>query len=87
MWSLKAPTQEPGNLDAQIAWIFSAMTGDLDVWQAIAKRYKVDMFCGLFMDRWNEGESVSAASLLALGLRGIELDLDIYGPVDDELQG
>lgn len=84
MWSLEAPTHEPGNLDAQIAWILSAMTDDVDVWEAITACHKVDMFCGLFMGRWNDGESISAASLLALGSRRIELGLDIYGPADNE---
>jgi hypothetical protein len=31
------------------------------------------------MDQWNDGESLSAESLLALGSRHIQLDLDIYG--------
>jgi hypothetical protein len=78
-WSLKAPAQEPGNLEAQVTWLLKATTGDLDAWQSIAARYKVDLFCGLFMDQWNDGESISAASLLALGLRHIQLGLDIYG--------
>jgi hypothetical protein len=78
-WSLKAPAQEPGDLNAQVTWLLTATTGDLDVWRSIAARYKVDLFCGLFMDQWNDGESISAASLLALGSRHIHLDLDIYG--------
>lgn len=84
MWSLEAPSCEPGNLDAQIAWIFAATTGDLDVWLTITGLYKVDMFCGLFMGQWNDGESISTASLFSLGSRRIELDFDIYGPVGHE---
>ncbi len=86
-WSLKAPAQEPGNLDAQVAWLLTATTSDLDAWQSIAARYKVDLFCGLFMDQWNDGESISAASLLALGSRHIQLDLDIYGAAIGEPEG
>jgi hypothetical protein len=78
-WSLKAPGQEPGDLNAQVTWLLTATTGDLDTWQSIAARYKIDLFCGLFMDQWNDGESISAESLLALGSRHIQLDLDIYG--------
>ncbi|EKS9800695.1 MULTISPECIES: DUF4279 domain-containing protein [Burkholderia] len=83
-WSLRAASREPGNLDAQIAELVTAMTDDLNVWLAITTRYKADIFCGLFMGRWNDGDSISAASLLALGSRGISLDLDMYGPVEDE---
>ncbi|MGU3776021.1 DUF4279 domain-containing protein [Burkholderia metallica] len=83
-WSLRTESREPGNLDAQIAELVAATTDDLNVWLAITTRYKVDIFCGLFMGRWNDGDSISTASLLALGARGIGLDLDMYGPVEDE---
>jgi hypothetical protein len=46
----------------------------------IASKYRVDPFCGLFMDGGNEGLTISPASLVALGQRGIELALDVYGP-------
>lgn len=82
-WRLKAPKQKPGNLDAQITWLMTAVTGDLDAWKSIATRYRIRLFCGLFMAQWNDGQSISAASLLALGARQIQLDLDIYGATDD----
>lgn len=82
-WSLKAPEQQPGDLDAQINWLMAAVTNDLDTWQSIAARYRIRLFCGLFMDQWNDGESISAASLLALGARHIQMDLDIYGAADE----
>ncbi|MGN6579882.1 MAG: DUF4279 domain-containing protein [Bordetella sp.] len=81
-WSLRAPEQQPGNLNAQISWLMTAVTDDLDAWQSIAARYRTRLFCGLFMNQWNDGQSISAALLLALGARRIELDLDIYGTTD-----
>jgi hypothetical protein len=36
------------------------------------------VFCGIFMAGGNDGLSLSANALLALGQRGIELDFDIY---------
>lgn len=71
-------------MDGQIDEILSQMTGDLATWQSIAKQYHLDLFCGLFMRVSNEGLSISAASLEALGARGIELQLDIYGGHDEE---
>jgi hypothetical protein len=85
-WSLKAPVQQPGNLNAQIAWLMSAVNSDIEVWKSIAARYKVDLFCGLFMDHWNDGESISCESLSALGARHIQLDLDIYGATAGEME-
>lgn len=82
-WQLKSPEQKPGDLDAQITWLMTAVTDDLDIWKSIATRYRVRLFCGLFMAQWNDGQSISAASLLALGARHIQVDLDIYGVAGD----
>ncbi|MCL2871641.1 MAG: DUF4279 domain-containing protein [Betaproteobacteria bacterium] len=84
MWRLCASDREPEDMDGQIDEILSQMTGDLATWQSIAKQYHLDLFCGLFMRVSNEGLSISAASLEALGARGIELQLDIYGGHDEE---
>ncbi len=59
------------------------MTDDFMVWQALTSSYDVDMFCGAFMQSTNDGLSISPKTMLALGSRGIEFDLDIYGPDDD----
>jgi hypothetical protein len=83
-WQLSAERVEPEDLNGQIKWLIAKMTDDLGVWQALVSTYDVDMFCGAFMQSGNDGLSISAESMLALGTRGIRLDLDIYGPVDDD---
>ena len=83
MWRLCAADREPQDLDGQIAEVLSKLTDDVSVWNAIAERYKLDLFCGLFMNGRNEGVSISPRALSALGLRHIELGLDIYGGDDD----
>ena len=77
-WSLSAAAREPEDLDGQIAELLSKMTADLEVWKSISARYRVDLFCGLFLAGSNEGLSMSPQALAALGLRHIELGLDIY---------
>lgn len=84
LWRLCASDREPEDIDGQIHEILSRATGDLAVWKGITKTYHADLFCGLFMRFSNEGFSMSASSLEALGTRGIELGLDIYGGDDDE---
>ena len=79
MWRLVASKREPEDLDGQIAELLSKLTDDLSVWGSIAETYRVDLFCGLFMGGSNEGLSISPVSMAALGLRHIELGLDIYG--------
>ena len=80
MWSLHSVDQEPENLDGQIQEILAKLTPDLGTWKVIARKYRVDLFCGLFMGGENEGLSISPISLRALGQRGIKLALDVYGP-------
>lgn len=58
------------------------MTDHLAAWQALISTYDVNMFCGAFMRSENDGLSISAENMLAVGARGIELDLDIYSPVE-----
>lgn len=84
MWRLCAPDREPEDMDGQIHELLSQMTDDLAVWRSITAQYEVDLFCGLFMRLGNEGLTISAASLAALGARGIEMGLDIYAGDDDD---
>jgi hypothetical protein len=71
-------------MDGQIQEILSQTTQDLAVWRSIGEKHQIDLFCGLFLGGRNEGMSLSAKSLAALGERGIELALDIYSGYDDE---
>ncbi|HEJ4266730.1 MULTISPECIES: DUF4279 domain-containing protein [Stenotrophomonas] len=76
-WRLSAAPREPEDLEVQIFEILDQLTGDLAVWQSLA-RFRPDLFCGLFMGSSNDGFSLSPRALLALGQRGIELGLDMY---------
>lgn len=83
MWSLEAADCEPENLDGQVQELLSKTSQDLSVWQKLSARYRIDLFCGLFMAEWNEGLSLSPRTLAALAKRGIEIGFDIYGPLDE----
>ena len=84
MWQLTAEERGPEDLDGQIEELLSKLPASLDVWDEMSKRFEIDLFCGLFMEQSNEGMSISALSLAALGSRGIDLQLDIYDPTDEE---
>ena len=83
-WRLEAPDAEPANPDGQIAEILDELTPDLEVWRSLAARFKIDLFCGWFMAKGNEGVSLSTDTLRALGERGIRLEIDLYGGSGDE---
>ncbi len=84
MWRLCATDREPEDMDGQIQEILNQTTSDLALCRRIAERHEIDLFCGLFLGGSNEGMTISAQSLAALGERGIEMGLDIYSGDDNE---
>jgi hypothetical protein len=80
MWRLEAQDMIPADLDLQVQELLGSLTSNLEIWASISSKYKVDMFCGLFMESQMEGIGLNAKSLLELGQRGIEIDFDMYGP-------
>ncbi|WP_444938787.1 DUF4279 domain-containing protein [Microbulbifer sp. JMSA002] len=85
MWRIEANEKVPGDLDSQIFEILNKLTHDLEVWKKLSEKYRLDLFCGLFMERSMEGIGISSEALLALGQRGVEVDFDIYGPDDENV--
>jgi ribosomal protein L19 len=88
MWSLDAAETAQQDLDKKILDLLDQLTDDVQVWRNINSRFSVEAFCGLFMERSNEGLSISASTLVRMADRGIELQLDIYGPeFDEDMEG
>src|SRR5579864_6092955 len=77
-WQLEADARDRADLDGQIAHILDRLTTDPEVWARLSQAFRIDLFCGLFMERANEGVALSPSTLAALGSRGIELSFDIY---------
>ena len=82
IWLLKAPRSSPGDLDGQIASLLAKMSDDLSVWLVLSRRYRADLFCGLFLENGNEGITLSTETIRAIADRGLELGLDIYSTAD-----
>jgi len=79
-WHLDAEDRQPEDMNGQIAEILGQLTQDLEIWRSIAKTYRMDLFCGWFMEENGEGLSISPISLAALAERGIELGICLYPP-------
>lgn len=79
-WHLDAARRFPEDLNAQIMEILDQVTDDLEVWRELGEKYRIDMFCGVWMGLYNDGLPLSHEVLLALGQRRILLDIDIYAP-------
>lgn len=85
-WCLETTKQQPGDLDAHIREILDSTSPDLGVWASLTERFRVDIFCSLFMSESNEGLGVEPELLRALGERGISLSLDVYARRKDAQQ-
>lgn len=78
-WHFEAGEREPGDMDAQITNILSALTDDLSAWRDLVARYRGRLICGLFLDETNQMAGIDASTLRQIADRGLELVLDIYG--------
>ena len=67
-------------MDAQVHWIFSRLTSDLKIWKKLGEHYRIDLFCGLFLERANRGVTLAPETMAAIAARGAELGFDIYSP-------
>jgi hypothetical protein len=82
VWSRRA-RPDPAfewDLDGTITALLADFPADLAIWHRLADRFTIDMFCGLFMGRVNQGAELAAATLQLLAERRLTLDLDVYGP-------
>ena len=70
-------------LEEKIELLLGRLTDNLDTWQEITKDLQVaDIFCGLFIDNWNEGFGLSPAIMKKVSDRNIKIDFDIYSPTN-----
>jgi hypothetical protein len=82
-WALKVERAAPGDISKQIRQLLARMTDDLGIWRDLTSRFEADVFCGLWLNRLNEGETLAPDVLLMLGQRNIKLEFDIYARADD----
>jgi len=83
VWMLGIERVRPGSLDRQIADLLAPLSQDLVVWNDLSRRFGGVIFSGLFLESGNEGIGLQPQTMLALGSRGLGLDMDIYGATDD----
>jgi len=82
-WSVSAADRHPEDISAQIAEILGKLSADPTVWDLLASRFTLDIFCGVFMGSSNDGLEFSPSVLGELSKRGISLCLDIYDKSED----
>ena len=79
-WRLQSTESEHVDLEEQVLKLLSRVVADPDVWRKLTHQYKVDLFCGLFLNEGcvNRGFSLSAKVMKELAKRNLEIGFDIY---------
>jgi hypothetical protein len=81
-WRLSYGNSDSVRLEIKIEGLLNKLTNDMQIWEQITRDYKVDIFCGLFLDGWNEGYEISPSLMKKMGDRNLKIGFDIYGPTD-----
>lgn len=65
-------------LDDAIATLLGRLPADLAIWDDLGRRFRMDLFCGVFLGSRNQGCALRPSTLRLMADRGITLSLDIY---------
>lgn len=76
-WRLKSTLGEDASIDEHIAHLLARVTADRATWSTLAV-YQPDIFVGVFLGAFNQGDGLSPESARLLADRGIRLNFDIY---------
>ncbi|OCQ91390.1 hypothetical protein BCD64_25420 [Nostoc sp. MBR 210] len=72
------------SLEDQINTLFDQLPVDIGVWHKLTTKFDADLFCGLWLKRWNRGLDFSPQTLQRISERGLSLSLDIYFNYDEK---
>lgn len=84
LWLLEVEYSPASMLADVIEALLDRFPSDMAVWAELTARYRVDLFCGLFLESWNRGVMLPAALLGRLAARGVDFHLDFYACGDPE---
>jgi uncharacterized protein DUF4279 len=80
-WHLTISSEDegaPSDMEDLIDALFSRLPTEPALWSKLTEKFKVDLFCGLFLYSDNRGFGLSPSICRFLGKRGIEIGFDIY---------
>jgi hypothetical protein len=83
-WLLSLEHEADAVPEEKINRLLDRLTNDLPIWQELTSRYRVDLHCGLQLEIWNRGLTLSPRTMQRLVVRNLELWLDIYFVGDEQ---
>jgi hypothetical protein len=82
-WRLRGKRSKT-ELEEQINQLLDKLPSDFEVWRGLTSRFQADLFCGLWMKRFNRGLNFEVATLQKIAERGLSIGLDVY--VDQDIE-
>ena len=83
VWLLSYGESDEVLVEEKIELLFGKLTDNLESWQEVTKDLdSADVFCGLFIDNWNEGFTLSPATMRKISERNLEINFDIYSSTE-----
>ncbi|MEC4894654.1 MAG: DUF4279 domain-containing protein [Oscillatoria sp. PMC 1051.18] len=76
-WILKGTKEDTGVLETKITRLLECITVPLTVWEEL-RSFSGNVFCGIFINDWNRGLSLSPELMQKLVERHLSIDFDIY---------
>jgi len=80
VWTIRLENDEP--LENKIETLLHQFTNEIYLWKQIPEHIKADIFCGLFLEEWNQGFDLTPKIMSELSLRNLEIGFDIYSPTE-----
>jgi hypothetical protein len=84
MWEIDVDEQDPPHFEGVVWKLLKKLTSDLKVWHQLAESYDIDLWCGLWLDGWNDMFSVEDELVRALADRRLAMVFDVYECEDEE---
>ncbi len=81
-WAISLNNKEIIPFEEKIEVLLARFTNDINVWMHVTERVKADIFCGLFVDGWNRGFTLTTNLMKKISIRNLEIGFDIYSPTD-----
>ncbi|NET91450.1 MAG: DUF4279 domain-containing protein [Kamptonema sp. SIO1D9] len=82
-WILKGDKEDTGVLETKITRLLECITVPLTVWEEL-RSFSGNVFCGIFLNDWNRGLSLSPELMQKLVERHLSIDFDIYCKFSEE---
>jgi hypothetical protein len=82
IWGIRLAGKDRMSLENKIMMLLGEFTKDILIWRQVTESIKADIFCGLFLDEWNQGFDLTPDLMKEISDRNLEIGFDIYSPTD-----